>query len=97
MPVTALPFVNDRAEQFRIFSFQYVQIVILLELFVFAFASCIDVFGSAVSALKHVDTSFNGTVHGSSSFLMLCLGVASDKTIDQNLEQTVIFACVATF
>ena len=64
VPVTAFLFVNDRAEQFRRFSFQYVQTVILLEFFVFAFASCIAIFASAVSALKHVDTSFNSIGHG---------------------------------
>ena len=37
---------------------------------------------SAVSALEH--KNFNGIVHGSSSFLMLCLGMVSDETIDRS-------------
>jgi len=68
-----------------------------LALFVLALALCIVMFATAVSALKHDDANFNGIVEGSLSFLMLCLGMASDETIDRIFEEPVVFACVGIF
>ena len=56
-----------------------------LDLFVLSLA-----LPSAVSALKY--TNFNGIVHGSSSFLMLCLGIVSDETIDRYFEEPAAFS-----
>ena len=56
-------------------------------LLVLALALHIFMLSSTVSALKLKHTSFNVTVHGSSFFLMLCLGIMSDETIDRYFEE----------
>ena len=55
---------------------------------------CIFMFASAVSALLHDDANFNGIFQGSLSFLMMCLGKASDEMIDQIFEELVLFTSV---
>uniref|UniRef100_A0A7S1AZ59 Globin domain-containing protein n=1 Tax=Noctiluca scintillans TaxID=2966 RepID=A0A7S1AZ59_NOCSC len=66
-------------------------------LFLLALAVSIVMFASAVSTLKHDDANFSGIVDASLSFLMVCLGMASDATIDEIFNQPVIFACVGIF
>ena len=82
--IVASFFAHERCACFRL--------LFELNLFVLAFPLCIFMFPISVRALKRDDNNYNGIVHGSFSFLMPCLGMVSDETIDQNLDQPVEFS-----